>query len=46
VATYYTLVPAFEKLLTENDGNLEKFYAAVERLGKLDKAERRKLLAQ
>jgi predicted aminopeptidase len=47
VATYYTLVPAFEKLLTENGGDLEKFYAAVERLGKLDTAERReKLFAQ
>jgi predicted aminopeptidase len=31
-ATYTQLVPAFEKLLTEEGGDLEKFYARVKRL--------------
>lgn len=41
VSAYYDLVPAFQALLRENGGNLEKFYAAVEKLGKLSKKERR-----
>jgi predicted aminopeptidase len=39
-ATYSRLVPAFERLLAENGGDLEKFYAAVKALARLDKAER------
>jgi predicted aminopeptidase len=41
VATYYALVPAFERLLEANAGDLEKFYLAVERLSQLPRAERR-----
>jgi predicted aminopeptidase len=40
VATYYDLVPAFERLLAANNGDMEKFYAAVKRLARLPKAER------
>ena len=40
IATYYDLVPAFERLLSTNDGDLEKFYAAVKQLAKLPKIER------
>lgn len=39
-ATYSQLVPAFERLLAENGGDLEKFYSAVKALARLDKAER------
>jgi len=47
VATYYDLVPAFQHLLQQNNGELEKFYRGVRVLGKLPKAERhRKLLRQ
>src|SRR5207253_3831788 len=45
VAAYYDLVPAFERLLASNGGDLEKFYQAVERLAKMPKKERRKLLS-
>jgi predicted aminopeptidase len=34
VAAYYDLVPAFQALLTAQGGDLEKFYAAVEKLAK------------
>jgi len=44
VATYYDLVPAFERLLAENDGDLEKFYALVKKLAKLPRAERHRRL--
>jgi predicted aminopeptidase len=44
VATYYDLVPAFERLLAANDGDPEKFYAAVKKLAKLPKAERHRQL--
>jgi hypothetical protein len=40
VATYYDLVPAFQQLLQHNNGDLEKFYLEVRRLGKLPKMER------
>jgi predicted aminopeptidase len=47
VATYYDLVPAFERLLVEQGGDLDQFYAAVKRLSKLPKAERhRRLMLQ
>jgi len=35
VSAYYDLVPAFAALLRSNHGDLEKFYQAVARLGKL-----------
>jgi len=41
VATYYDLVPAFERLLSACGGNLERFYQAVKGLSKLPKPERR-----
>jgi predicted aminopeptidase len=34
VAAYYDLVPDFQAVLRAQDGDLEKFYKAVERLGK------------
>jgi predicted aminopeptidase len=34
VANYYDYLPGFDRLLHENGGDLEKFYAAVERLAK------------
>jgi predicted aminopeptidase len=40
VAAYYDLVPAFEHLLEQNGGDLEKFYQAAERLAKKPKAQR------
>jgi predicted aminopeptidase len=44
VATYYDLVPGFERLLAENDGNLEKFYKAVELLSKQSRKTRHERL--
>jgi len=46
VATYYDLVPAFERLLAANGGDLEKFYAAAKQLAKLPKAERQRRLVK
>jgi predicted aminopeptidase len=40
VATYYHLVPAFEKLLKQNGGDLEKFYSAVRNLSRMKKEDR------
>lgn len=44
VATYYDLVPAFERLLALHGGNWEEFYKAVERLARMKKAERHRWL--
>jgi predicted aminopeptidase len=44
VATYYELVPAFERLLQSNSGDLEDFYRDVHRLGKLPKRDRHRRL--
>lgn len=44
VATYYDLVPAFERLLAENDGDLKQFHAAVKALSKLPRKERHRRL--
>ena len=44
VATYYDLAPSFERLLALNEGDLEKFYAAVARLAREPKAERHRRL--
>jgi predicted aminopeptidase len=41
IATYYDLVPGFERLLAACDGDLERFYREVERLSRLGKEERR-----
>lgn len=40
VATYYDCVPGFERLLKEQGGDLEKFYAAVKALASRPKNER------
>jgi predicted aminopeptidase len=40
VFAYYDLVPAFDALLRANGGDLEQFYQAVARLGKLPVPER------
>jgi predicted aminopeptidase len=44
VVTYYDLVPEFERLLAANEGDLERFYAVVQQLAKLPKAERHRRL--
>jgi predicted aminopeptidase len=41
VALYTELVPGFERLLAECDGDLPQFYARVKELAKLPEAERR-----
>jgi predicted aminopeptidase len=43
-ATYSQLVPAFERLLAESGGDLDRFYARVKALAQLDKAERERRL--
>jgi predicted aminopeptidase len=44
VAAYYDLVPGFEDLLSQNGGDLEKFYLAAERLSRRPKKERQERL--
>lgn len=44
LATYYKLVPGFERLLKRCDGDASVFYLEVERLGKLTHAERENAL--
>ena len=44
VATYFQLLPGFERLLKKCGGDLETFYAEVEKLGKLPAAERDRAL--
>lgn len=46
VDTYYRLVPMFRGLLRNVNGDLEKFFAAVESLRKMKKDERRVHLAR
>jgi predicted aminopeptidase len=40
VATYYTMVPGFERLLKSHNGDLEAFHSEVAAMRKLDNAER------
>jgi predicted aminopeptidase len=40
IAVYYRQVPVFERLLKNNDGDLEKYFAEVKSLSKLAKEER------
>src|ERR1051325_2446277 len=40
IATYETLVPAFQQLLAQDGGDLQKFYAAAQALTSLPKDER------
>lgn len=44
VATYHDLLPAFERLLAAQDGDLQKFYAIVKELSRLPKTERHRRL--
>lgn len=44
VATYYDLVPGFLGLLQEEGGNLDRFFAMVQAMGKIPPKERRKTL--
>jgi len=44
VESYYALVPPFRRRIAEVGGNLEEFYKATERLGKLKKEERHRVL--
>ncbi|MBC8002651.1 MAG: aminopeptidase [Opitutaceae bacterium] len=44
IATYYQLVPGFHALLVQNGGDLEKFYVATRKLGRLSEARRREVL--
>ena len=46
VATYYDLVPAFDRLLEQHQGDLEQFYAAVKALTKLPESKRHEELQQ
>lgn len=46
VGAYATWVPAFEKLLSEHDGDMEVFYLAVAALGELPRGEREQRLMQ
>jgi predicted aminopeptidase len=44
IANYYDYLPGFEELLRMNDGDLERFYAATERLSKMPQEERHEWL--
>ena len=44
VATYHELVPAFERILKEQDYALDNFYREVKALGEMDKDKRHELL--
>ncbi len=44
IANYYDFLPAFERLLQLNGGDMEKFYVEVERLSKMSKDERHQWL--
>jgi predicted aminopeptidase len=44
IANYYDYLPGFEQLLKRNNGDMEKFYQAVERLAKMSKEKRHQSL--
>jgi len=44
VSAYFDFVPSFRALLRENGGDLDKFFAAAEKLGKLPQQERHETL--
>ena len=44
VSTYYDWVPAFNKILSESGGDLEKFYQKCRQLAKKEPAERNRIL--
>jgi predicted aminopeptidase len=43
VSTYFDCIPGFQRLLAENDGDLPRFYAAAQALGKGPREHRRAL---
>jgi predicted aminopeptidase len=45
VAAYYDLVPGFERLLADHGGDLDKFYAAADKLTHESRAERHRVLS-
>jgi len=45
VAAYHDFVPAFQKLLLENDGNMNQFYQACRKLARATKDERHRILS-
>jgi len=46
IATYYQCVPGFERLLAQQGGDLQRFYAAARELSKQPRATRHALLCQ
>lgn len=44
IATYFKMVPGFERILRQAGGDLEAFYGKVEALGKQSAAERQRVL--
>lgn len=44
VATYYDLVPDFERILASTGGDWKRFYAEVNRLAKMPKPDRHRIL--
>jgi predicted aminopeptidase len=44
IANYYDFLPAFQRVLELNGGDMEKFYVEVERLSKMDKDQRHQWL--
>jgi len=44
IAAYHDFVPAFQKLLVENDGNMNQFYKACRKLAQGTKDERHRIL--
>ncbi|HWB04643.1 MAG TPA: aminopeptidase [Verrucomicrobiales bacterium] len=46
IAAYYTLLPAFERMIREEHGDLERFYRRVEAMKPMTKEERRQALGK
>ncbi len=46
ISTYYKLVPVFQKMLSANGGDLEKFYQQADKLAHFSKKERKKRLEE
>ena len=44
VVAYHDFVPAFQKMLAENDGDLNQFYRACRKLAQATKDERHRIL--
>ena len=46
MATYYDLLPYFNRLLEKQHGDWDAYYREVEKLGKMSKADRKRVLMQ